>query len=157
VPKLRKHKTKFSGLVRRLGRRNLAVVVAFVLVFAGAGTLYVQRSLADASAGYCVYYKLYEYRPGFYGSQCVKDVEFALTRLGNGPYNLCTSNYCDGIFGPETYADVLHFGYVAGIPGGNGGQVGTRTWQALCVRSYEYPSVAINMGCNKPDQYWGTL
>ena len=153
MPRSRNQNTRLPKLVHRLGRRNLAVVAAFVLVFAGVGAFYVQRSQADTGAGYCVFYKLYEYRSGFYGSHCVKDVQFALNRLS------INSGYPDGIFGPQTRAAVLQFGNLAGIPGGNSGQVGVRTWKAFCVRSYNYPSVARDMGCDKQNavQYWGSL
>jgi len=144
-------RTGFYGWISRISRTNAIIVAAFVLLFGGVGTYHVENSHADAPTGYCVYYKLYYYRSGFYGSQCVKDVQFALQRLGYFSGNI------DGIYGPQTEAAVLYFGNVARIPHGNSGQVGVRTWNALCVRSYRYPSVANNMGCNKPDQYWGTL
>ncbi len=151
-------RTGFAGRLSRFGKTNLIIASVFVLLFAGVGTYYLHRSEADAygpNSTYCVYYKFYEGR--FPHSQCVKDIQFALTKLGIGPYGLCYGNYCDGIFGPQTYSDVLKFGNVAGITGGNGGQVGSRTWSALCVRSYQYPWVAHDMGCAQPHQYWGSL
>jgi Putative peptidoglycan binding domain len=133
MPKLRKQNTRFPGLVQKLGRRNLAIVVAFVLVFAGVGAFYVQRSEA---AGSCVWYT---FRQGSSG-QCVKDVQYELVHLGYGNMPI------DGIYGPLTASEVSHFGFsYAGI--NNSGQVGSRTWSALCRYKYAFPWIASNEGC----------
>jgi Putative peptidoglycan binding domain len=144
---LNKPKSNFYARFARVGRFNYILVGAFILTFVAAGTLYVHRSRAS---GACLVYKLTEYR--FWGSQCVKDVQYALIKLGYPRY----AGKVDGDFGPLTYAAVMRFGYANGYY--NGGQVGARTWSSLCAAGWEYPSVANNMGCNSgiPYSQWGT-
>ena len=137
-----------------LGRANLSVALAFVLVFAGVGTWYVARSEA---AGYgCAGNSYSEWQA--WGSSCVKHIQRMLDVIGGGPYKpLCyvnasnILNRCDGDFGPQTKADVVLFQNDTGIrnpPGG--GVVGSRTWRNLCLNtkevgdSYDYYAV----GCD---------
>ncbi len=142
MPRKTKRKQSFGDRILRIGHMNLAIAAVFVLAFAGVGTWFVARSEA---AGSCVLYKLYEYRPGFYGSQCVKDVQYELSHLSYLGYgNLAI----DGIYGPQTEAAVSRFGYDNGI--NNSGQVGSRTWAILCAAGWEFPSVSSNEGCG----YW---
>jgi hypothetical protein len=147
MPKLRKiskSKTGVLKLVHRLGRGKLAVVFAFMLLFAGVGTYYITNAhAATVNGSPCVYWKFTEYR---FSGQCVKDIQFGLNRAGIYAGNI------DGIFGPQTRAAVLSFGYEYGY--NNNGEVGVRTWNSLCrlgmappKGSNRFPSVASDMGC----------
>lgn len=126
-------RTGISGWVSRIGRTKAIIIAVFILIFAGGGTLTLNGAHA---AIICVNYTFYE---GVNSSQCVKDIQFGLQRLGYYQGNI------DGIYGPQTYAAVLKFGYANGY--NNNGKVGIRTWGSLCSEGWDYPSVSRNMGC----------
>lgn len=135
-----RNKTTLSKRLLRVSRANTMVLAGFLLVFAGAGTWFVSRS--EAASG-CAGGTYAEYQA--WGSLCVKHIQHMLTYIGYGPYSsLCSAlysnnpaNQCDGEFGPQTKADVVHFQYMRGISGGNG-VVGSRTWRQLCALAHAY-------------------
>jgi hypothetical protein len=127
--------TKLAGM----SRRSLLVVGAFVLVFAGFGTWYVQRSLASGTP--CVAYHLYR---GSNLTWCVKPLQYVLQHHG---YGTCPSGYCDGIDGPVTQSAIIRFGDIYQL--NNNGEVGKWTWQYLCrYARAATPTAANELGCN---------
>ncbi len=143
-----RHSSNSSGSswFQRFGTRNLLIVTAFVVVFATAGTIYLNKTKADTYAGHpCVQFTFSINKA--WGSQCVKDIQFGLQREG---YYYGT---VDGKFGPITQGAVVNFGRTWGY--NNSGQVGARTWNSLCKLGLaksnggfgHYPSVAVAMGC----------
>src|SRR6266704_3317576 len=87
-------KPSFTTKIRSLGRANMAIVMAFVLTFAGFGTWFVYRS--EASTWYCAQHIYYQYEPGTYGGQCVKNIQYELNVAEGAGLRV------DGIFGPAT-------------------------------------------------------
>lgn len=126
----------------RLGRQNLAILAAFVLVFVGLGTVYISHS--EAATSYCVQHQYYEYAD--WGSQCVRNIQTELKNL----YWVTNGNLTvDGDFGPDTKAAVIRFGYGT-FGANNNGVVGYRTWLQLCDAALSVsPSVGASDGCGK--------
>ncbi|HSW80187.1 MAG TPA: peptidoglycan-binding domain-containing protein [Candidatus Saccharimonadales bacterium] len=132
---------KYPGFFARLGRTNLVIICAFVLLIGGFGAWYVKSSEA---AG-CTSQSFSVQQPGGYGNTCVKAIQSMLDHFYITPYlKICTSGsgrncqgYYDGIYGYRTAANVKTFQqrYPAIL---HDGKVGLQTWTALCNAAGNY-------------------
>jgi hypothetical protein len=156
MPKKSLKKSKsFSTKLRDMGRANLAVVAAFVLVFVGLGTWFVARSEAYTP---CVYQGFAQGNAG----TCVKAIQSIIdgARIGapilktcpNGEKlsYYCSGGYYDGIYGPRTTTgvyDFQRFARQAGWPNLTvDGRVGSATWHPLCA--YAGHNDRLRAGCS---------
>jgi hypothetical protein len=131
MPRTKAPATTTLRKISRLSRANLAIMAAFVLVFASAGGLLVYHS--EASTWSCAAHIYYQYEPGTYGGYCVKNIQQQLNmEIGAGLSQ-------DGIFGPNTSYAVRSFNrnYVGrNLYVDNSTWVTSSTWSALCSWSY---------------------
>jgi hypothetical protein len=137
-----KRGSMLTSKIAGMSRRSMLIVGAFVLVFAGFGSWYVQRSLAYGVYGQpCVAFHLYKWSNL---TSCVKPLQYVLQQRH---YGTCPTGYCDGVYGPITASAVSRFGSIYGIS--NNGEVGKWTWIRLCDYARgATPNAANELGCN---------
>lgn len=159
--------------LQRLSRSNMAVLIAFVLTFAGFGSWFVYHS--EASTWYCAQHIYYPYEPGTYHGYCVYQIQNFIDAF-HGSYLGSVSGVPyirpDGVYGSGTANAVAKFqsfvnnhAFIYGtlksqgaLPVTSDGTVGRHTWFAICdtlsngaVNGYWGP-----LGCGINTRLYGT-
>ena len=134
----------FRKLLAKARRQPVFIAVLFVIVVGAIGTYLVTTSSAATP---CI--KQHLHGQGNTGT-CVDIIQrvtrnYGLAQPSNSNYFayskrtvLVPSSYIDGIFGPNTAAQVKNFQRWQGI--GIDGVVGRQTWTKLCQQPFNYIS-----------------
>ena len=140
-----------SSRLLRMGRGNLAVVAAFILVFAGFGAWFVYRSEAAS----CINLTLQRGSSGW----CVSVLQDSMQVLSHhyGGEVVAWPGTVDGIYGYNTYQSVRTFqSAIIGQTNPSGAiiaiQSGGKTWPEVCFDLNYAHSIYVNGGSQY--SYW---